>query len=272
MESPDVPSSLYLVVPDSSSSDSASSESSPQTSLTSSPALSVVSSPASSISELVPKEDPHHDPHVPPNLGKRALIHSDQPILYLPPLLSSLPCSFPSHSHASTDRVPKTTEARLPDINPASLSLHRALHNFCPLTDDYAATTYAEAFNWGELELPEEDEHDWYCVAFRSIRKPDSESGPLYEADRLAHEEAIKNGGLIMYWYGSPDPETGLNLATCVWQSRADAVAANSRPHHIRAMRQAALAYEMYELERWTLRKTAGSRYLEVLPYVVEGR
>jgi len=53
-----------------------------------------------------------------------------------------------------------------------------------------------------------------------------------------------------------------------VWQSRASARAANSRPHHIRAMRQAASAYEMYELERWTLRKIAGRRYLEVLPYV----
>ncbi len=74
-----------------------------------------------------------------------------------------------------------------------------------------------------------------------------------------------------MYWYGTPDPETGLNLATCVWQSRASAVAANSRPHHIRAMRQAASAYEMYELERWTLRKKAGSRYPEVLPYVQGG-
>lgn len=79
--------------------------------------------------------------------------------------------------HASTDRVPKTTEARLPDIDAASLSLHKALHNFCPLTENYAATSYAEAFNWDELDLPEEDEHDWYCVVFRSIRKPGSESG-----------------------------------------------------------------------------------------------
>ena len=71
-----------------------------------------------------------------------------------------------------------------------------------------------------------------------------------------------------MYWYGTPNPETGLNLATCVWESRASAVAATSRPHHIRAMRQAASAYEMYELERWTLRKQAGSRYLEVVSYV----
>jgi len=70
-----------------------------------------------------------------------------------------------------------------------------------------------------------------------------------------------------MYWYGIPDPETGLNLATCVWQSRAHAIAANSRPNHIRAMRLAATSYEIYELERWTLRKTAGSRRLEVLPY-----
>lgn len=74
---------------------------------------------------------------------------------------------------------------------------------------------------------------------------------------------------LIMYWYGNPDRDTGLNLATCVWQSRAHAIAANSRPHHIRAMRLAATSYEIYELERWTLRKTAGSRRLEVLPYVI---
>lgn len=61
-----------------------------------------------------------------------------------------------------------------------------------------------------------------------------------------------------MYWYGVPDPDTGLNLATCIWQSRAHAVAANSRPHHIRAMRLAKDAYEVYDLERYVLRKVAG--------------
>jgi hypothetical protein len=73
---------------------------------------------------------------------------------------------------------------------------------------------------------------------------------------------------LIMYWYGIPDPDTGINLATCVWQSRAHAIAAHSRPHHIQAMRLAASSYERYDLERWTLSKTAGSRRLEVLPYI----
>jgi hypothetical protein len=72
-----------------------------------------------------------------------------------------------------------------------------------------------------------------------------------------------------MYWYGIPDPETGINLATCIWQSRAHALAAHSGPHHAQAMRLAASSYERYELERWTLSKTAGSRRLEVLPYMI---
>lgn len=115
----------------------------------------------------------------------------------------------------------------------------------------------------------------------------------LYEADKKAHEEAVQNGGvrlatsfptpsrrvanlwtndlpvaqLILYWYGTPHPTTGLNLATCIWQSRAHAAAANSRPHHIRAMRLAAASYERYELERYRLRKAKGERRLRVEAY-----
>ena len=107
----------------------------------------------------------------------------------------------------------------------------------------------------------------------------------LYEADRQAHEEAVQNGGvsyippsfglqlivfspqLILYWYGIPHPETGLNLATCIWQSRAHAIAANSKPHHVRAMRLAAASYERYELARYRLRKVKGESVLRVEPY-----
>lgn len=70
-----------------------------------------------------------------------------------------------------------------------------------------------------------------------------------------------------MYWYGTPHPETGLNLATCVWESRAHAVAAHSRPHHLVAMRLAAASYERYELERYRLCKVAGESTLQVLPF-----
>ena len=69
------------------------------------------------------------------------------------------------------------TTTRLPDIDPASLSLHKALHGFSPATERYADTAYAEAFNWDELELPEDEEREWYCVAFRSKRKEGSDSG-----------------------------------------------------------------------------------------------
>ena len=108
----------------------------------------------------------------------------------------------------------------------------------------------------------------------------------LYEADKLAHEEAVRNGGvsptfpaltivfsrltiaqLILYWYGIPHQETGLNLATCIWQSRAHAIAANSRPHHIRAMRLAAASYERYELRRYRIRKIRDDPVLRVEPY-----
>ncbi|KAI0051896.1 hypothetical protein FA95DRAFT_1464352, partial [Auriscalpium vulgare] len=211
---------------------------------------------------------PPHDPHSLPVFSKSSLTRPQKPILYLPPLLSSLPHSHPSDSPSSTLYPDlKTTETRLPDIDPASLSLHRALHNFVPAVEDYSGAQYADAFNWDELELPEEEEREWYCVAFRSIRKPGSESGPLYDADKLAHEEAIRNGGLILYWYGTPDPKTGLNLATCIWQSRAHAIAANSRPHHIRAMRLAAASYDTYKLERHVLRKVAGERGVRVVPF-----
>jgi len=242
--------------------------SSNSSSATTSPDLSLVSTPASSFFELQLPKEAKRNPLELPVFDEETLTNPGQPILYLPPILSSLPHTYgESITVAPTGRVPKATEAHLPDIGAASLSLHKALHNFTPVTEKYAGTSYAEAFNWDELELPEDDEHDWYCVAFRSLRKPDSESGALYEADRAAHEEAVRNGGLLMYWYGNPDPETGLNLATCLWESRAHAVAANSRPHHIQAMRLAASSYHSYDLERWTLRKTAGSRYLEVLPY-----
>ena len=49
-----------------------------------------------------------------------------------------------------------------------------------------------------------------------------------------------------------------MNLATCIWQSRKHATAANSQLHHIKAMRLAAEVYDVYTLERYVLRKIQG--------------
>ncbi|KAG8710706.1 hypothetical protein FRC08_016811 [Ceratobasidium sp. 394] len=244
------------------------------------------------------------DPHTLPTFTNASIRDPTVPVLYLPPLLSALPRSISdtqerpatkgNHDYYNQyyGRVPPTitplpklpphpdrlhpTATRLPDIDPASLSLHRALHFLKP-REGFAKLPYAETFNWDEIgnayhsdegvDAKGELEREWYVVAFRSRRKAGSDSAALYEADKLAHEEAVQNGGLIMYWYGVPDPETGDNLATCIWQSRAHAVAANSQPHHIKAMRLAAASFEYYTLERHVIRKWRGEPGLEVVPY-----
>ncbi|KAJ7647345.1 hypothetical protein FB45DRAFT_196451 [Roridomyces roridus] len=202
-------------------------------------------------------EDPHNEPDFSTT--------SSAPILYLPPLLSSLPVSFVAQGASG---YPVMTPTRLPNIDPASLSLHRALHHFKPSSENYAETPYDEAFNWDELALPADQEREWYCVVFRSKRKAGSDASSLYEADRKAHEEAIHNGGLLLYWYGLPNQHTGMNLATCIWQSRRHAIAAIARPHHFEAMKLAANSYEVYDLERHVLRKVAGSTGVTVEPFI----
>ena len=114
-----------------------------------------------------------HDVSVFESLGK-----CTSPVLYLPPLLSSLPeeMNFQlQESLADPELPPLATATRLPSIDSASLSLHKALHRFRPLTTDYASTPYPEAFNWEEILLPKMDDRDWYCVAFRSRRKAGSD-------------------------------------------------------------------------------------------------
>lgn len=120
------------------------------------------------------------DPHAFPNFDSQSLAAPKAPVLYLPPLLSSppeTPNSVIEDPIVKLEFPPLITETRLPDIDPASLSLHKALHWFRPVTTDYAAMPYAEAFNWNELLLPESEERDWYCVVFRSKRTAGSDSG-----------------------------------------------------------------------------------------------
>ena len=159
--------------------------------------------------------------HTLPHTSSTNLIPSD-PVLYLPPLLSPLPTNIrhaPNLSTKGKSHAELEFATRLPDIDPASLALHQTLHGFRPRTPQYSSTPYDLAFNWSDISLPEDVEREWYCVVFRSKRNKESSSLSLYKADREAHEEAVKNGGLVMYWYGVPDETTGQNLATCIWQS-----------------------------------------------------
>jgi hypothetical protein len=117
------------------------------------------------------------NPHDLPSFDSNALISPQTPVLYLPPLLSSLPPHIPADPPSQLENQPLNTETRLPDIDPVSLSLHKALHRFQPIDSRYASASYADAFNWSKLVLPEEEEREWYCVVFRSKRKAGSD-GP----------------------------------------------------------------------------------------------
>lgn len=138
------------------------------------PSTSKVQASAGTEEHAEVERDPHELPSF--NLNSHTV-----PVLYLPPLLSSLPERFPAPEPPS-EYPPLITETRLPDIDPASLSLHKALHHFKPLTRDYAEVPYGEAFNWAGLSLPEEEEREWYCVAFRSQRKAGSDGDGVYSA------------------------------------------------------------------------------------------
>lgn len=122
-------------------------------------------------------EETTKDPHTFPTFDNQSLTSPQSPVLYLPPLLSSLPERLELPPPMPSDTSPLVTETRLPDIDPASLSLHKTLHHFRPIVSDYAATPYAEAFNWSTLRLPKDEEREWYCVVFRSKRKAGSDGG-----------------------------------------------------------------------------------------------
>ncbi|KAL9933254.1 hypothetical protein V8E36_007972 [Tilletia maclaganii] len=128
-----------------------------------------------------------------------------------------------------------------------------------------AIQTVRRVFNWASLpDLPRDLEQTWYGVAFRSARREGSESANLYEADRRAHEEAVDSGGLLMYWYGTPNVVTGENLATCVWTSRADAIAASRLPIHAEAAAHSLPAFRVYDLTRYAVRKFRGETKLHI--------
>lgn len=187
---------------------------------------------------------------------------------YTPPLLSRLPTTLLATPYsqpqlAFDEKAVGYTISELPSIDPASLALHYALYRFRAISDAYATLPYHQAFNWQDITLPEEIQREWYIVAFRSTRRKDADSDKLYQADRDAHEEAVTAGGLLLYWYGSING-AGENLATCIWQSRKDAIAANRNPKHAIAARLASTTYERYVLERYVLRKVKGETGIRV--------
>ncbi|GAA5916128.1 hypothetical protein JCM8208_002216 [Rhodotorula glutinis] len=214
------------------------------------------------------------------------------PALFDSARATSSPSGYAPGSAADATGAPVAyTASHLPTLDLVSHALHHALHAFRPVTPRYATSPYADSFNWADLRLEDDssgrvkrEAREWYIVAFRSRRNdglPEDRARKLYEADRAAHEEAVTRGGLILYWYGNPVPapsasttshgfdpdDVGRNLATCIWQSRADAIAAMRGEHHKEAARLASTTYEYYTLERYIVRKEPGELTVRIHPW-----
>lgn len=98
------------------------------------------------------------------------------------------------------------------------------------ITPEFATAPYHKAFNWDSITdifsramRAEQPDHaleslHFYVIVFRSRVNKHADIELLGELDKAAHLEAVEGGGLLKYWFGSPN-EVGRNLATCKYSS-----------------------------------------------------
>ena len=99
-----------------------------------------------------------------------------------------------------------------------------ALTKMAPLDADYATTEYSKAFNWDAVVEDLRNlvsaangvwrRSEYYVVVFRSQLNEDCDRTFLGQLDKNSHREAVVSGGLLKYWFGSPNGARR-NLATC---------------------------------------------------------
>ena len=186
---------------------------------------------------------------------------------------------------------PYTSRSHLLDLSTVNLEcqlLARALVSMRPVRTDYATAPYDAAFNWSEVVanlgrslLAEQRrfvETRFYIVVFRSQVPRSTDRSKLGVLDELAHEEAMESGGLLKYWFGTPD-RNGRNLATCtaadahisysvtlltsvagVWRHREDARLGGAGPGHAKAMQETKALYTEWRVERLSLNISRGAQ------------
>ncbi|KAI1437247.1 hypothetical protein GGR50DRAFT_122487 [Xylaria sp. CBS 124048] len=147
-------------------------------------------------------------------------------------------------------------------LDTENMILAQALVHLKCLRPDYATAPYVDTFNWGEVVeqvklLAQQEQHIWktnsfFVVAFRSRIPPTTVYEDLGVLDKASHAEATASGGLLKYWFGSPDRE-GRNLATCVWRSLEDAKKGGIGPAHRRAASAARGLYSDWKIDRHRL-------------------
>lgn len=210
-----------------------------------------------------------------PELDKDASIHiSTMEIQPNDPALQSQYDSIPGQENPVVVS-PYLTTPHLLDLRTLDLPsqlLATVLTYLQPLTPSYATTPYPLAFNWSDLLTirlprlikshppalidtvwPSRTTTTFFAVVFLSTRNPGIDSQLLGELDRESHAEAMASGGLLKYWFGSPDEERR-NLATCIWRSPEDAIKGGRGPWHRKARDAAGGMYQIFTFGRMWLR------------------
>lgn len=183
---------------------------------------------------------------------------------------------------------PYSEQAHLLDlttVSPPCQLLAQALTEMDSVRTDYATAAYQESFNWpriyerlqglvaADTQQSWKDLQSFYIVVFRSQVSPDTNRSHLGDLDKRSHAEATAGGGLLKYWFGTPDVN-GRNLATCeaflgvvygkktnavsgIWRDQEDARCGGMGPDHRQAVRETRGLYLEWHIER--LRLTVGA-------------
>lgn len=142
-----------------------------------------------------------------------------------------------------------------------------SLQSLAPIAErKYAFVAYIDAFNISTIvKLVREychrlqyqfPETKVYVIAFRSIlhkevQKSSEKRQFLADIDRQSHIEANQSGGLLKYWFGTPDDVHGQNLATCWWKSKSDAKAGGGGKAHREGMKKVKDWFETWKVEEY---------------------
>lgn len=133
-----------------------------------------------------------------------------------------------------------------------------------PASPNYVTLPIGQAFTWVDC-LAGVEAGDWYLVVFRSVRRASADTALLLAYDDRAHEEARGATGLLHYFKGELN-ERRECLSFCLWQSKTAARAAAALPLHRAATLLVDEMYHSYRLERYEVRKHAGSRRITFQP------
>lgn len=151
-----------------------------------------------------------------------------------------------------------------------------ALQSFGPTRELYAFDDYFSSFNVDEvvsiaktyahrLKVPLAPTRV-YVIAFRLRLKEEvqhlaSKRQFLAKVDKDLHREANESGGLLKYWFGTPDDVHATNVATCWWRNEADALKGGRGEAHRLGVATVRGWYRKWAVEEYVLKLGEGWDY-----------